>query len=69
VLVRFKEISQTTAETLSYKERKLKEQMKGEIDERMRREGKKTKGTTQYTKGWNIFSLHRGDDKVTFSEV
>jgi hypothetical protein len=47
VLVRFKEISQTAAQTLSYKQTKLKKQMKGETDERMRREEKKTKGTTQ----------------------
>jgi hypothetical protein len=47
VLVRLKKISQTIAKTLSYKQAKLKEQMKGETDERIKREGKKTKGTTQ----------------------
>lgn len=47
VLVRFKETSQTAAEILSYKQTQLKEQIKGETDERMRREGGKTKGTTQ----------------------
>lgn len=47
VLVRFKETSQTAAEILSYKQIQLKEQIKGETDERMRREGEKTKRTTQ----------------------
>jgi hypothetical protein len=51
------EISQTITETLSYEQTKLKEQRKGETDERIKREGKRKQRELHNKQNSGTFSV------------